>query len=210
MGEKTIEKPLIEYDESEIPEQVAKGILESPEDTEEYFPCPYKYFFKGDEVDREMFYDLKEELKDPTLLSKKLKTQEELEEEIQQDSQTYESEWDMFLETLSSYMDERNEKGYWETPCTDARDDCHITNKKQGTGSRMLACEKGKDLIHNVIDFDRFQYGTGPIRIFDYKKTGFKITAQSHDEIYLLPACRTGFIRDWDKDGVCVEELEED
>jgi hypothetical protein len=207
------EEPISEYDEGEIPERKAKEILDSPEENEEYFPCPYDYFFNDRKIDREIFNDLKQEIKKPELLTKKLKTQDELEKEIMDDSFTYESEWDFFLEDLSGIMQTKNGDGDWETPCTDAKDDCTITNKKDGTGS--LVCyvgrEKiGKELIYKVLDFDRFRYGTGPIRIFDYKKNGMKIRAQSHDEIFLLPACRSGFIRDWDKDGVCIEIVEEE
>jgi hypothetical protein len=210
------EEPISEYDEGKIPEQKAKDILESPEDNEDYFPNPYRYFFKDKKIDRDIFDDLKQEVKNPELLIKKLKTQEELEEEIMQDSFVYQNEWDFFLEDLSEIMKTKNQDGYWETPCNEDSDTylvnnvsgCEVTNKKTGDGSRVCTVNTGIGLIEAVIDFKRFQYGTGPIRIFEYKKAGLKIKASQHDEIFLLPACRSGFIRDWDKDGVCVSSEE--
>ena len=210
MAKEIGEKSLCEYDEYELPVQKAKDIISSPEENEDYFPCPYNYFFKDEKIDREVFFDLQTELKNPALLRKELKEQDKIEEELREDSSFYQDEWDFFLECISSYMDEKNEKGYWETPCTDARDDCVITDKGDGTGSRNMLCETGKELIDQVINFNKFQYQTGPIHVFDYKKTGLKITASSHDDIFVLPACRTGFIRDWDKDGICIEEQEEE
>lgn len=212
MGKKTVEEePIAEYDQSNIPEQKAKDILDSPEENEEYFPCPYKYFYKDEKIDREVFEDLKQELKNPQLLKKVLKTQEELETDIMQDSCVYDSEWDFFLESISGFIDDRNPKGYWETPCNNEDehgDDCDVTDRSNGNGSRELSCDTGKELMDKLIDFKKFYNETGPIRIYSYKKDGLKIRASHHDEIVLLPSCRTGFIRDWDHDGICIARIE--
>ncbi len=211
MGKKTVktDEPWAEYDQSKIPEQKAKDILDSPEDNEEYFPCPYKYFYKDEKIDREVFEDLKQELKNPKLLKKVLKTQEELETDIMQDSWVYDSEWDFFLESITGFIENINPKGYWETPCNrDETDDCDVTDRNTGNGSRELSCDTGKELIDKLIDFKRFYNETGPIRIFGYKNNGMRIRASHHDEIILLPSCRDGFIRDWDHDGICIARIE--
>jgi hypothetical protein len=202
---------LIEYDEYNIPDQKAKEILSAPDEYEEYFPNPYKYFFRDAEIPQELFYELKKELKNPDLLKKQLKKQDEVIDEIMQNSNIYDEEWDLFLENLSYHMQERNDKGYWETPCTIDKHDCNITNKADETGSRLLGCDNGKELLDEIIDYDVVsKYGSTAIHIFNYKKKGFLVKASHHDDILLLPACRSGFIRDWEHDGICIEEVEED
>ena len=215
MGKKTVnEEPLSEYDEGEIPGNKAQQVLDEPEENEEYFPYPYKYYFKGNKIDREIYNDLKSELKDTKLLKKELKTKDELEQEIMQDSRVYETEWDFFLEDITGLMNDRNPDGYWETPCNVnefvENMDCEATDRSTGNGSHHFFCDHGKELLKKFIDYNRFQYGTGPIRLYDYKSRGFKIQASHHDDTIFLPACKSGFIRDWDHDGICIASLPEE
>ena len=223
------EEPFAVYDEDEIPGNKASEILESPmlKNAPWYLPSPYRYLFKGRKIDRELFNDLEGAVKEPELLKKELKTHAELTKEIIDDQDgfarksLYDAEWDFFAECLTQYMHERH-GGDWETPCgdfwNDTDENCYKTNKKAGTGSRRLSVSDGHDLLHAVCMPPSTAGGLlraayvhyGRISISGYKKTvreplGMGLIISTYDrDIPLLPACHDGFVRDWDKDGICI------
>lgn len=121
-------------------------------------------------------------------------------------------EWDYFLDRLTDEMVKRNPSRYlyWETPDPE--------KESSDTGSDHFHAEDGKSLFEHFGIDSYCKDGNNKIKINDYGNTGLHIETECrgghyvsrfHDderEIVILPACRDGFYRDWDRDGICVAE----
>lgn len=118
------------------------------------------------------------------------------------DGWRYQDEWGFFKEALTHLMTQRNPRLEWESP------DLKGEENYQGEDEKFPA-SNGEDLLRKFVDFDT-RNGVSYINIFSYGKDGFCIDPEWQSEKCVLAACRTGFYRDWDKDGVCVATVERD
>jgi hypothetical protein len=114
------------------------------------------------------------------------------------DGWRYQDEWGFFKEALTHLMTQLNPNLEWESP----------DSKEQYDGEDgKFSSDKGEDLLHKFVDFDT-RNGISYINIFAYGKDGFCIDPEWQTEKCVLSACKTGFYRDWNKEGVCVATVE--
>jgi hypothetical protein len=111
------------------------------------------------------------------------------------DGMPYQFEWDEFKENLSYLLKERNPSDLWES--------LDFPDENREKEERKFFAENGNDLLNKLIDFDRGNNITR-VSIFAFGKDGICIDPEWHSEKCLLAACKEGFYRDWDRDGICI------
>ena len=111
------------------------------------------------------------------------------------DGMPYQFEWANFKENLSYLLKKRNPSDLWESPV--------FPDENREREDRKFFGENGNDLLNKLIDFYRGNNITR-ISIFGYGKDGICIDPEWQSEKCLLSACREGFYRDWDHDGICI------
>lgn len=109
--------------------------------------------------------------------------------------------WDEFTHEFTSLMRERNPSLKWESPDYHSKDDKYIMEDQK------FNMDNGLEMLRKFVNFDR--YGNlSFIKIFAYGKDGFCIDPEWQQEKCVLSACKSGFYRDWDHDGICVAARE--
>lgn len=120
------------------------------------------------------------------------------------DGWLYSDYWNDFKIELTFLMKQRNPSLVWESPDFHSyEDDYHQEDQKFNSLT-------GEELLHSLINFDRHQ-NVSLIKIHAYGNDGLCIDPEWEREKCILAACKTGFYRDWEHNGICVrtEEAEE-
>jgi len=108
--------------------------------------------------------------------------------------------WDSFTHEFSNLMRQRNPSLHWESPDYHS-DDTHVMEDQK------FRMDSGLEMLQKFVNFDR--YGNlSYIKIFAYGKDGFCIDPEWQQEKCVLSACKSGFYRDWNHDGICVAARE--
>jgi hypothetical protein len=106
----------------------------------------------------------------------------------------FQDEWDFFVDDLEYQLIERNPLGCWESPEFEGKE----------------CFKKQIELIDKLIDFESYRYGLQKLDIYEYGRKGIFVDAEWKSSRIALPECEEGFHRDWDRDGICVKNFEED
>lgn len=119
------------------------------------------------------------------------------------DGWAYQNGWEMFVESLTELMKERNPRLTWESP------DYHSSDDGYEKEDAKFQLSKGQELLSHFVDFDRHG-NLSYVKIFAFGNNGFCIDPEWQTEKCLLDACKSGFYRDWNRGGVCVSSKVEE
>ena len=115
-----------------------------------------------------------------------------------------ERKWWDFVKHADELLDARNPLKTWETPCQ-PRHRCKGSWRFLSFGIEHVFNELGIDHHRNYYQGGSSTYPSSypSISIHAYQRPGLSING-----VPILPACHHGFYRDWDKDGICVKDIE--
>lgn len=117
------------------------------------------------------------------------------------DSIHQEIQWE---KKLDAFIAERNPENVWE-----ARIENHTWKKETGTSNKFTV-KTARELLEQLLQ--REYSGVDGFSVFEFKKNGLALNnnIEKDEWYYVLPACRGGFHRDWEHDGVCAQDLPKD
>jgi len=96
---------------------------------------------------------------------------------------------------LFDMIDEKNPNGSWESPAIQVTDFGGSFNK---VGTVVVI-----NLLEKLVDDKHLS--REPLRVYEYKD-GLRFKSGDELNITIRPACQENFYRDWEQDGICVEE----
>jgi len=107
---------------------------------------------------------------------------------------------DDFLSNLGSILDEKSSDGCWESPDYEYFD--------EGYPDAQFCPKNSLEFIDKLIPLEGYHHKTPTIDVFEYKD-GLELHVE-RDETIALPACKSHYYRDWENDGICISQREED
>jgi len=114
-------------------------------------------------------------------------------------SDTVNRRWEDFLNSLDSILEEKSSGGCWESPDYKYADDRYP--------DAQFCPDKAIEFLDALYSLGN--YGVTNVKVYEMDDEGLEIILDGTSRI-AMPACEAPFYRDWDNDGVCVLDREED